>query len=178
MSTFGKRLKIIMKDKGLKQVDLASKTKISKSMINEYLNDKYLPKQKNMLLISEALNVPLWELTDDFFDKLDFLGRQGLVYYEEITNANLRYNPTHFAIWPFTKLREKSLNGTLFGYLNDEIMYLFDTSECTKDQDFVISLNSDNKVEILKFDKAKVKKNQIIGKIMMCYSKHPINYGD
>lgn len=55
------RLKIIMNERGINQTTLSNMTGISRSMISEYLSNKYLPKQDNIYLLSEALKVsPGW----------------------------------------------------------------------------------------------------------------------
>ena len=57
MDKFEQRLKKAMRIRSKKQVDLVRNTGISKSMISEYTNGKFEPKQENLFLISKALNV-------------------------------------------------------------------------------------------------------------------------
>lgn len=55
------RMKEAMKMRKMKQQDLANSTGISKSMISEYCNNRYEPKQTNILKIAKALDVsPTW----------------------------------------------------------------------------------------------------------------------
>lgn len=55
------RIKEALQAKNMKAIELSKKTGISKSMISEYLHDKYTPKQNNLFLIAKALGVsPAW----------------------------------------------------------------------------------------------------------------------
>ncbi|MCD8777422.1 helix-turn-helix domain-containing protein [Mammaliicoccus sciuri] len=64
-SNTGKRLKEIMKERNLKQVDiinLAKKheidnVKISKTDLSQYINEKTEPGQKKLFILAQALNV-------------------------------------------------------------------------------------------------------------------------
>ena len=55
-----------LKHRGYRQVDLAKATNIERGTISNYLNGKYKPKAKNVLLIADVLkvNVP-WLLGDE-----------------------------------------------------------------------------------------------------------------
>lgn len=57
MSTFSERLREAMTERRKKQIDLVRETGISKSMISDYVNGKFEPKQNNLYLLSKALNV-------------------------------------------------------------------------------------------------------------------------
>lgn len=57
METFSKRLKKAMNLRGLKQTDLVKKTGINKGALSCYLKGTYEPKQKNIHLLANALNV-------------------------------------------------------------------------------------------------------------------------
>lgn len=58
---FSKRLKEAMSDIGIKQIELANKTGLDKSLISNYLADKYKPKNNNLQILAKALNVnPVW----------------------------------------------------------------------------------------------------------------------
>lgn len=60
-NSFSKRLKVAMDDLNIKQIDLANKTGLDRSLISNYLNDKYKPKQNNLYVLAKALNVsPVW----------------------------------------------------------------------------------------------------------------------
>lgn len=55
------RLKIALEEKEMKPADLSEVTGISKSSISEWLKGKYRPKQDNIFMMAEALNVsPAW----------------------------------------------------------------------------------------------------------------------
>lgn len=53
----GDRIKMALSARNMKASELASATKISKSMISEYIHGKYIPKQKNIYKIALALGV-------------------------------------------------------------------------------------------------------------------------
>lgn len=64
--TTGQRLKQIMNEKGLKQVDILNKTvpfqkkfdvKIRKNDLSQYINDKNEPRQDKLFILASALNV-------------------------------------------------------------------------------------------------------------------------
>lgn len=57
MNTISKRMKEGMELRKIKQSELAEKTGISKGALSSYLSGRYLPKQNNMYLIANALNV-------------------------------------------------------------------------------------------------------------------------
>mgnify|MGYP002527172924 CR=1 FL=1 len=55
------RIKQVMEEKGMTQLDLASKSGVSQSHISRYLNGKYEPKSFHAQKIAEALGVsPVW----------------------------------------------------------------------------------------------------------------------
>lgn len=56
-SSFSARLQEAMDIRGMKQVDLTEKTKISKGTISQYLSGRFAAKQRNTYLVAEALNV-------------------------------------------------------------------------------------------------------------------------
>mgnify|MGYP001175469787 CR=1 FL=1 len=55
--TFSNRMRKAMELKNIKQSDIVQKTKIGKSSISQYLSGDYEPKQKNIFLIADALDV-------------------------------------------------------------------------------------------------------------------------
>ena len=66
MNNFPSRLKKAMRYRGFRQADLASKTGIERGTISNYVNGKYKPKAKNVILIAEALKVNTpWLLGED-----------------------------------------------------------------------------------------------------------------
>lgn len=55
------RIKKALSIRNMKQSELCEKTKISKSVLSEYISGAYEPKQDRLLLLSQALNVdPVW----------------------------------------------------------------------------------------------------------------------
>lgn len=58
---FSLRLKQCMREKNIKQIELARLTKITPSSISDWLKGKYIPKQDKLYKIAECLNVnPDW----------------------------------------------------------------------------------------------------------------------
>ena len=57
MSTFSERLKIAIKEKGIKPSELAKSTGIDKSSISNYIAGKYKAKHDNIYSLALALNV-------------------------------------------------------------------------------------------------------------------------
>lgn len=56
-STFPKRLKSILEETGMRQTDLCDKTGIGKSAMSQYIHGAFIPKQKKLSAIAEALDV-------------------------------------------------------------------------------------------------------------------------
>jgi transcriptional regulator with XRE-family HTH domain len=54
---FSLRLKKALEIRNMRQIDLANKTKLDKSLISCYLSGKYEAKQDNVYLLAKALNV-------------------------------------------------------------------------------------------------------------------------
>ena len=57
MDTTSNRIKKAMSLRNMRQIDLASKTGISKGALSSYISGRYVPKQNNIYLIAKALNV-------------------------------------------------------------------------------------------------------------------------
>lgn len=57
MNTTADRIKEAMRIRNLKQVDILSKTDISKGALSSYLSGRYEPKQKNLHSLARVLNV-------------------------------------------------------------------------------------------------------------------------
>lgn len=58
---FSTRLREVLKEKGINQTELSKMTGISKSVISEWLSDKYEPKQDKVYIVAEKLSVsPSW----------------------------------------------------------------------------------------------------------------------
>ncbi len=61
MATTSDRLKQIMNERKIKQIDLVEMTGIGKSAISQYLSGKVVPKQDKIYLLSQALKInPAW----------------------------------------------------------------------------------------------------------------------
>lgn len=57
----GARIKKALAIRNMKQSELCEKTKISKSVLSEYTNGAYEPKQDRVFLLAKALDVdPVW----------------------------------------------------------------------------------------------------------------------
>lgn len=68
MAEFCERLNIAMKNIGISQAELCSKTKIPKSAMSQYMSGAFKPKLNRTYLIAQALSVsPSWlmGMTDD-----------------------------------------------------------------------------------------------------------------
>lgn len=57
MDTIGERIKIALRERDMKQSELANLTGIHKSAISSYINGKYEPKQNAIFQMAKALNV-------------------------------------------------------------------------------------------------------------------------
>ncbi|MGF3075694.1 helix-turn-helix domain-containing protein [Facklamia sp. P12955] len=58
---FSTRLKNVLKEKNMTQSELSKRTGISKSVISEWLSDKYEPKQDKVYIVADALSLsPSW----------------------------------------------------------------------------------------------------------------------
>ena len=62
MGIFAKRLQESMDAKNINQLELSKRSGISKSMINEYLKGKYVPKTKNLTKLAQVLEVNAYYL--------------------------------------------------------------------------------------------------------------------
>ena len=61
MGEFQKRLVEMMEKRGMRQIDLANKTGIDRSMIHAYVTGRNVPQDIRIQLIAAALNCdPLW----------------------------------------------------------------------------------------------------------------------
>ncbi len=60
-SIFHERLSTALRARNMRQIELAERTGLNKSQINEYVSGKCRPKQDKLYLIAVALNVsPMW----------------------------------------------------------------------------------------------------------------------
>ena len=57
MDNISSRIQQAMDIRGLKQIDLVDRTKISKGSLSSYISGRYAPKQNNIYLLAKALNV-------------------------------------------------------------------------------------------------------------------------
>ena len=61
VETCGKRIKDALKNRRIKNVDLANYLGVDKSLITKYINNVFSPKQEKIVLMSEYLQVnPMW----------------------------------------------------------------------------------------------------------------------
>lgn len=56
MGTFADRLKTLLINADMRPIDLSNITKIDKSSISRYLKGDYIPKQRKLTKIAQALN--------------------------------------------------------------------------------------------------------------------------
>jgi len=73
---FAQKLRELLDSTGMRAIELAKKTNISRSTISQYLSGAFLPKQQNIFKIAEAFNVSPSSLvifnennTDEFYCK-------------------------------------------------------------------------------------------------------------
>lgn len=95
--TTGTRLKKIMKEKGLKQVDILKlcepycrkyNIKLKKNDLSQYVNDKVQPKQDKLSILGMALNVPeIWLMGYDLPDKSDIVPKDTQDFCSLFENA-------------------------------------------------------------------------------------------
>lgn len=62
MSYFANNLKILRKEKGLSQPELAKKLNVSKGMISFWENEKYEPTASNIIIVAKFFNISIDEL--------------------------------------------------------------------------------------------------------------------
>ena len=95
--TTGTRLKRIMKEKGLKQVDILKmcepyckkyNVKLEKNDLSQYVNDKVQPKQDKLSILGMALNVPeIWLMGYDLPDESNKVTKRNPDFYSLFENA-------------------------------------------------------------------------------------------
>lgn len=72
MNTTADRLKYAMELRNIRQSELAELTKISKGALSSYLKGTYVPKQNNIYLLADALQVnPSWLIGADTSMEID-----------------------------------------------------------------------------------------------------------
>lgn len=78
------RIKYIMKEKGLKSVELAEKVGITPVTVSYIINNKTIPSLEMLQKISDVLDVPVWQL---------------LVSPDEVTNTPAKSSPGGGIVW-------------------------------------------------------------------------------
>lgn len=98
MENFSNRLVLAMSKRNMKQSDLIKKTGINKGALSSYINGRYEPKQNNIFLLANALDVnEAWLMGYDVdMDRTSnnlILGSELKIIIEKISNdLNLPYN--------------------------------------------------------------------------------------
>lgn len=108
IENFEKRLREALNLRGIKQIELANKTGISRFAISHYLKGDYYPSTDKIYLLAQALNVnEAWllgydvemekpeNLQEDFlrkFKQLDKKQQARLIQYMELLNGNDKNN--------------------------------------------------------------------------------------
>lgn len=88
MAEFKDRLKEILQLKGIKAADLSKMTEIPKSSISRYLSGDYKANQRNVYLISKALNInPLYIM--GISDDINMPNLKSLAAKESITKIEV-----------------------------------------------------------------------------------------
>lgn len=62
---FAERLRSVMRDRGIKQVELVAKSGLTAASISQYVNGRNKPSEKSVKAIAEALDVPEAYLLED-----------------------------------------------------------------------------------------------------------------
>lgn len=116
-STTAERLKQIMKERGLKQVDILELcrpicikygVKLNKNDLSQYINAKFIPKQDKLAVLAEALNVTEpWLMGYDDVPKVSTTSLS-------VNELNIKYDN----IKPVTKKRFPMLGEIACGGLN------------------------------------------------------------
>lgn len=65
---FSENLRLALTQRGVEQIQLANRTKISIAAINRYVNGERQPTVDSLILIAKALNVPYGEILTWFED--------------------------------------------------------------------------------------------------------------
>lgn len=72
VAKFKDRFALALNESGIKQIDLAKRIGISRSLITRYLKGEFEPNNKNILLIAKELNVsPTWLIGFDVDKKFE-----------------------------------------------------------------------------------------------------------
>ena len=69
-STFGRRLKILMVDRGMSASEIAERAQVSRQMISRYTNNLAIPNLSTAVRIAEALGVTVDDLADGELSQL------------------------------------------------------------------------------------------------------------
>ena len=97
IETTQKRLLTAMSFRNLKQVDLVNKTGISKVVISGYVNGTFNPKQKNIYLLAQALNIsPAWLMGYDVPMELEKENQKKLKSINDIDFSGINRIAAHF----------------------------------------------------------------------------------
>ena len=64
--TFAEKLRLAMRKANITQAELARRAKISTPLVNNYLKGNYKAKQINIYKLAKALNIPEYELLEDY----------------------------------------------------------------------------------------------------------------
>lgn len=105
------RIKYLMKEKGLKSVELAEKVGITPVTVSYIINNKTIPSLEMLQKISDVLDVPVWQL---------------LASPDEVSDAPVTSSPGGGIVWgerfyPCSTIEElraavEQLNGSDKGY--------------------------------------------------------------
>lgn len=97
IETTQKRLLTAMSFRNLKQVDLVNKTGISKVVISGYVNGTFNPKQKNIYLLAQALNIsPAWLMGYDVPMELEKENQKKLKSINDLDFSGINRIAAHF----------------------------------------------------------------------------------
>lgn len=167
--TTSQRLKYIMRELNLKQVDVIEKSKpyqkelgvsLGKSALSQYVNGKSVPDQGKLTLLSKVLgvtqpwlmgyDVPMTEhkeqsttkqILDRVFAKLEYERQEKVVSYAEAQLRDQNSNNT-IQLFPY-QVQEKLSAGTGYAY-EENAVYEIVFSDKDIDYDFASRINGDS----------------------------------
>ena len=103
MGVFRKRLKEIMDERGMRQVDLATKSGVDRSLISSYLSGRYEPKDDKLQALAQALDCDaMWLAGYDGLEEDD-----DVTFLERFRKLNAKDKQTILTLLQFMSDRER-----------------------------------------------------------------------
>ena len=103
MGVFRKRLKEMMDERGMRQVDLAAKSGVDRSLISSYLSGRYEPKDDKLQALAQALDCDaMWLAGYDGLEEDDDVS-----FLERFRKLNAKDKQTILTLLQFMSDRER-----------------------------------------------------------------------